>query len=186
MNNITTKNLIALGVLAIFFVSSQSALAYVPGVWDPQPRIVTNEPGFTIVPMPKDTAPVVQTTSTSNTYSSTQVAPVKTVAITPVKSTKTVATTSTTTNRTSTASTSNTQASALNQNGTNYPYNTVYSGGVNSNGLTALSVAGTNSFMPDTIFEWILVILLILAIIVIVRRITRREDHEFHHVVAGH
>lgn len=57
-----------------------------------------------------------------------------------------------------------------------------------NNGLTALSIAGTNKFMPDTVFEWILVVILILIIIVIARQFRRKDKHEIHHEVSpvGH
>jgi|CXWK01.1.fsa_nt_gi hypothetical protein len=184
MNNKTSKNLIALGVMAIFFASSSAALAYVPGVWDPQPRVATNEAGFTIVPMPKDTAPTVQTTSATNNYKASEAAPISTVAITPIKKTSTVATNTNRVNTTSNTGYSNTSGFDQNSqyNNGNYPYNTYDN---NGNGITALSLNGSNGFMPDTVVEWILVILLILAMIVIFRRIVRKDEHEVH-VVSGH
>ena len=179
MNNKTSKNLIALGALAFFLAGSSVAFAYVPGVWDPQPRVATNETGFTIVPMPKDTPVVVQTTSTPTPIIA-QSAPIKTVTITPVKKSETTLYNNTNTNN------PNGVNGMYNQNNSGYPYSS-YNDNTYSNGsdITALSLNGSNSFMPDTIFEWILVILLILAIIVIIRRITRPADHEVH-VVTGH
>ena len=174
MNNKTSKNLILLGALAVFLASSSAALAYVPGVWDPQPRVVTNEAGFTIVPMPKDTPVVVQTKSTPTPVVA-QAAPIKTVSITPVKKSET-----TLYNNTNTSNPNGVNG-MYNQNNSGYPYNSYNNG----SDITALSLNGSNSFMPDTVFEWILVVLLILAIIVIIRRITRPADHDVH-VVTGH
>lgn len=51
-----------------------------------------------------------------------------------------------------------------------------------NNGLTALSLGGSGSFMPSSLWQWIIVILLILIIIVIIRIISRRDDtHVVHH-----
>lgn len=178
MNNKTSKNLIALGALAIFFASSSIALAYVPGVWDPQPRVVTNEAGFTVVPMPKDNPVVIQTTPTPTPIVA-QSAPIKTVAITPVKKSETSLYNNSTNNP-------NSVYGAYGENNNGYPYNPYNDSNYNNGSdITALSLSGSNSFMPDTIFEWILVILLILAIIVIIRRITRPADHDVH-IVTGH
>jgi ATP-dependent Zn protease len=183
MNMKTIKNLITATALSIIILGANSVNAYVPGVWDPQPRVVTNETGFTKVPMPID-APVLPQTTPNPTYKAIEAAPISTVAITPVKKTTTVATNTNTRPVTRVNTTSNTNYPVQNfdQNNTGYPYNTYNNTG---NGLTALSVAGSNSFMPDTVIEWIFVILLILAIIVIIRRITRPASHDVH-VVTGH
>lgn len=57
-----------------------------------------------------------------------------------------------------------------------YPAQQVSTG---SNELTALSVKGSGSFLPSSVFQWFLVIILILAIIIIARMIgkTFSKDH---------
>jgi hypothetical protein len=44
--------------------------------------------------------------------------------------------------------------------------------------LKALTVSGYNGFMPDTIFEWILVVIFILVIIILSRQFKKKEHHE--------
>lgn len=46
------------------------------------------------------------------------------------------------------------------------------------NGLVALSLYGTDQFLPDTILEWILVFFLILIIIILVRLVTKKRHHQ--------
>jgi hypothetical protein len=48
------KNLIIFSSFAFALFSCNHVFAYVPGVWDYQPRIQTNEPAFTQVPMGVD------------------------------------------------------------------------------------------------------------------------------------
>lgn len=51
------------------------------------------------------------------------------------------------------------------------------------NDITALSLRGSGSFMPSSIWQWILVIILILAIIIIARMFVRKPhpaDHDTH------
>lgn len=52
-----------------------------------------------------------------------------------------------------------------------------------TNGVTALSLRGSGSFMPSSIWQWLLVIILILAIIVVSRMIYHRRmvAEEIHH-----
>ncbi len=163
MNIKTIKNLILLSALGIVFISANNALAYVPGVWDPQPRINTGESAFTKIPNPYEATPIIQrTTVISN----------KTVANT---STETVKDVSSTTNKTSTNTT------VKNKTATN---TTANSGSVNSNkllpiintdtnrnNLTALSMGGSGGFMPSSVWQWLIVVILILFIIIIARRL---------------
>ena len=49
-----------------------------------------------------------------------------------------------------------------------------------NNGLTALSVNGSGSFMPSSVFQWFIVILLILGIIILARMVSKsfsKNDH---------
>lgn len=55
-----------------------------------------------------------------------------------------------------------------------------------NNDLTALSMKGSGSFMPSSVFQWIMLVLLILAIIVIARMIARRSAKNNPHTVATH
>lgn len=57
---------------------------------------------------------------------------------------------------------------------------------VDSNGVAALSVKGSGSFMPSSVFQWILLILIILAIIVIARMIARKSQTNDPHAVPVH
>ncbi|MCX6756067.1 MAG: hypothetical protein NTX85_01890 [Candidatus Nomurabacteria bacterium] len=49
------------------------------------------------------------------------------------------------------------------------------------NNLPALSLRGSNSFMPDTVFEWLLTIIFILVIIIIIRVMSRKHGPTDHH-----
>lgn len=52
---------------------------------------------------------------------------------------------------------------------------------VDDNGVTALSVAGSGSFLPSSIFQWFLFIILILAIIIVARIISKKSaNHDAH------
>ena len=184
MNINTTKNLIAF--LAItFLVSAGSAFAYVPGVWDPQPRVNANEPAFTKVPSTYD-APVVPQTVAMNNYNVNTNNGSSNSNVTPNTNTTTVTkNTTTNTNKVATAArVRNTNSS--NDNGYvvsdfNSQLKPVVTTG---NGLTALSIAGSGGFMPSSVFQWILIILLILAIIIVARMLTRTDHHEVHTVTS--
>ncbi len=54
-----------------------------------------------------------------------------------------------------------------------------------NNGLTALTVNGSGSFMPSSVFQWFIVILLILAIVIIARMISKSMSGDTH-VTAVH
>ncbi|MEA3399215.1 MAG: hypothetical protein U9R00_01735 [Patescibacteria group bacterium] len=45
-----------------------------------------------------------------------------------------------------------------------------------NNSLTALTISGNDVFMPDTIFEWILIFFFILIIIILARQLRHRKD----------
>ena len=53
-----------------------------------------------------------------------------------------------------------------------------------TNGVTALSVKGSGSFMPSSVFQWFLFILLILAIIIIARMVSKTFSKDPHGAVA--
>lgn len=48
------------------------------------------------------------------------------------------------------------------------------------NGVTALSVRGSGSFMPSSVFQWFLLILLILGIIIIARMVSKTFSKDAH------
>lgn len=52
-----------------------------------------------------------------------------------------------------------------------------------TNGVTALTVKGSGSFMPSSVFQWFLFILLILAIIIIARMISKTFSRDPHGAV---
>lgn len=180
MKNTTIKNFIALGTLAVILMSSHSALAYVPGVWDPQPRTTVMEPAFTKVPTTYD-APVTPQVTTPVVAQ-----PTKTVAQNTTKPTastntnKAVAVRNTNTANQGTVYGPTTNTGAMDQSV--YPYgNTNVS---NGSELTALSLNGSGSFMPSSVWQWFIVIFLILVIVIISRMLTRGPEHHNVHSAA--
>lgn len=207
MNNKTTNKLIWIGVLAVFLISTNQAFAYVPGVWDPHPRVNSN-PTFTTVVSSAYTTPVQATTNNTypssyfnsntqntgtntNNNSSNNVSSqtnnqnqVKTVATNTNRATTSTYTTSSTRTSIPQVNTVNTMG-YINQSGIGggiYP-NANTNKNVNANELTALSLRGSGSFMPSSIWQWLLVVFLILVIIILSRILTRRHEvHEVHNV----
>ncbi len=173
MNIKTIKNFIAILIVTVSFTSAASAFAYVPGVWDPQPRVNINEPAFYKVPMTYDAPLIIQTTpiiiapvnQDNNNNTNTQPPVIK----------KVVTNVQPATNRAS--STSMFPASQIDNQ-----LKPVVTTNTNNNGLTALSLAGSGGFMPSSIWQWFLVVLFILAIIIIVRMLTRPDQNEVHTV----
>ncbi len=47
-----------------------------------------------------------------------------------------------------------------------------------SNGLTALSLHGSNNFIPDTFWQWLIVVVLILIIVILIRLIDKTIYHK--------
>jgi hypothetical protein len=165
------KNSIVFIAVAIMLASTQNALAYVPGVWDPQPRFQANEAAFTKIPNPYDAPVVVQRTTVvnnktvSNTSSSATTTNTKKVSATTVNKT---------TNNTNTDINSNKLVPTVNTD-------------ENANNLAALSLNGSQSFMPSTLWQWLLVVLLIFAIIIIARRLSKKTvEHNPHAPVPAH
>jgi len=165
MNTKTIKFSIAFLAVAFLLAGANSTLAYVPGVWDPQPRVSNNEPAFTKVATTYDAPVVIQTT------------PAKTVSTTTTKKTTVATTTKPRTVASNQVTTNN--ASYVDQPNSNYPYN-------NGSQLTALSVQGSGSFMPSSIWQWLFVVFLILVIIIIARMLGRRPEHHEVHTVTSH
>ena len=57
--------------------------------------------------------------------------------------------------------------------------------GGSTNGLTALSSRGSDSFLPSSFWQWLLVIILILIIVIIARKIAR-SSHDNIHAAPAH
>lgn len=78
-------------------------------------------------------------------------------------------------------------ASAYGNNGQQIYANQPYVGQqVDTNGVTALSLKGSGSFMPSSLFQWIMFILLVLAIIIVARMVARRSAANNAHTVVVH
>ena len=164
MNTKTIKISIAFLAVAFLLASAHSALAYVPGVWDYQPRIPNNEPAFYKVPMTYDEPLVLSSTTVVNNQNTT--------------TTKKVATTKTST------TTKDTTVRDSDTNAARELKPVVTTDEFNNNGLTALSLQGSGSFMPSSIWQRLVVIFLILVIIIIARMLGRSRTHEVHSVTA--
>ncbi len=59
-------------------------------------------------------------------------------------------------------------------------------GQVDPNGVTALSMNGSGSFMPSSVFQWFMFILLMLAIIIVARLIIRKRAANNAHAAPAH
>ncbi|MCC6323701.1 hypothetical protein IT400_02825 [Candidatus Nomurabacteria bacterium] len=100
---------------------------------------------------------------------------------------KNTTTTKTTTNN-KTATNTTTRANDTNTTTTNVSNERVNSdqaSGLSANSLSALSLQGSNTFMPDTVWEWICVFFLLLIIIILIRQFRKQGSHEVH-TVAHH
>lgn len=181
MKNTIIKNLITTGTLAILLVSTHSASAYVPGVWEPQPRVASNEAAFTKVPTTYD-APVTPQTTPATVKTSTTTTPAKTVSTTTTKKTTVATTTQPKQVASSQVYTNTAYPANVYQSDNNYPYQNYNNGSE----LTALSLQGSGGFMPSSVWQWLIVIFLILVIIIIARILGRRQEHHEVHTVTHH
>lgn len=78
-------------------------------------------------------------------------------------------------------------ASAYGNNGGQVYANQPYVGQqVDTNGVTALSLKGSGSFLPSSLFQWIMFILLVLAIIVVARMVAKKSAANNAHTVVVH
>lgn len=162
MNNKTIKNLILSGMLAFIFTTANSASAYVPGMWDPQPDAESSQ-FTTVIYNTEDPIVIAANTNTIST-TTTQTSPVVT---SPTTNTTPVAQTHTTKPATSKPKTT------VKSNSSNLPVvNTNPTD--NTSDLTALSINGSGGFMPSSFFQWFLVVLLILAIILVARKVANK------------
>lgn len=194
--SILVKGLLSVGSLAIILLASNTANAYVPGVWDPTPRVNPNEPAFFVVPTTVDQPVVVSKPAPTQVQQApvatqTQTAPVQTNSQTQVvaraPATKTVARSTTTRTRT-VALASNTpvyyqqqpvvyQQPVYANNQSQLPpaqtINPNYNPGFQPN--MQASAAKSGSFFPTTFWGWFLLILLILAVIMIARKLIKSD-----------
>lgn len=134
-------------------------------------------PSPVIIPAPVPTQVATAPSVVNNYYYPTTYTAPKAATTT---STNTTSTQKTTTDNNTVTPTTNTT------NGTSYDntssgnglgasaYNSY--GQATDNGITALSLRGSGSFMPSSIWQWIFVIILILAIIIIARMLTRKPN----------
>jgi hypothetical protein len=149
----TIKNLITFGSFALIFTVTSVVSAYVPGVWDPSPRLETNPAFTTVVSMNVD-----------NTQLTTKEIPEKVTPKQeePVKKTTTPSTVKKIATEKSVTKTEKTDTTKVSDD----------------NNLTALSFKGNGGFMPSSVWQWILVVLLILAIIILARMIAKPASNK--------
>lgn len=91
-------------------------------------------------------------------------------------------TNNTTTKKVATTTTKSTSDEVTTTNVNNEQSDTGRYENVGNNGLTALSLQGSNSFMPDTIWEWICVFFLILIIVILIRQFRPKHATKVQHV----
>jgi hypothetical protein len=184
MNNQTSKNLIVtFGLIAIFLFTANHAQAYVPGVWDPQPRVYTQDQSmFTTVPVVNRDS-VVNLTTTSSTNNTTSAnSGQQAINTNKAITTNQVARSTTNTSNVPLARAKpNTVTNTATTGFENLPAVTTTPSSVDttSNDLTALSLRGSGSFMPSSLWQWMIVVILILLIIILARMLTR--GHIVHH-----
>ncbi len=123
-----------------------------------------------------------QSNQTQNVYGSDPSVPKPaTVVSTNTSSTKTLAS-NTVKNTSSTKTVNNTKTSSDTSTDTETKNsNTVIGSGSdmnnNGNSIVALSAYGSDRFLPDTVFEWIMVFFLMLIVIILFRLIMKRNHH---------
>ena len=155
MKNTTIKNLILSGVFVATFAFSNIAMAY-----NSMPFEVTL------------TKPVYLDLNGGSAGVNTNTAPVV-VAVTAPKAIDPISKPIETTTKTATVKTA---AKPVVKSATS-DLPAVKTVQTEDNGLTALSLKGSGSFMPSSIWQWMLVILLILAIIILARTLTKKPAH---------
>jgi lipopolysaccharide export LptBFGC system permease protein LptF len=199
------KNVIGFCAFVLALGITASAHAYVPGVWDPQPRVQTgesswtsqsslldantntinnntqyqNQNSFTRAPYFWETGSNSGATNQANNTSST-----KTVA-TNSGTTQAKTSTSTTSRATTTSTNSNTSANTSTNSVNNFSNLPPVVNGDTINNLGA-SAAYSGSFMPSSIGEWFLVLILVLIIVIIARLIARSGSQADHGHAAAH
>ena len=187
MKNKTTKNLIILGAIIIFFALTNSTQAYckhyafsndtVGDCVDEQTYLQDyyQQSGWYYpnnynnnVYSSNNSQTTKPTTSVVNNYYYSTPATSKVATVTKT-TTENNSIDRINTNTTNNTGNNNLGASAYNG------YNG-YNGQSTDNGITALSLRGSGSFMPSSIWQWILVVIFILAIIVISRMLMHKPE----------
>lgn len=189
MENKATKNLIILGIIVFSFIFTNSASAYCQRYAFSNKLVDRNcieeeiyynnyESNSSV----SSTSSTLNTTPDNNVVNNYYYYPTTTKT-----TTSNTSTTKSTVDTTKDISNSNSNYDSNYNHGEN-DYNnglgaSVYDSGQNGNGITALSLKGSGSFMPSSIWQWILVVVLILIIIVIARMFVRKPspaDHDVH------
>lgn len=200
MKNKTLKNLIALASFAIFFVCANSALAYVPGVYEPQRTYNNTGAAFTELPTVYST---YQYTSTANQANYTNTQNNQPTYLPSATNTNYVPTsTNTVRQNTTTGYTNNYVAptpvnynntSSVNSNSNVDRYNdgltaAAYDSQNAGSQITALALNGSGGFMPSSVWQWIIVVFLILIIIIIIRVMMKKPVtvHHEQHMAPSH
>ena len=215
MKNTAIKNLIFLGIIAIFFAGVNFAQAYDNGyrisVIDLSPAVAANNiyaayptyaqpQPYTYVqaqqPVQYVQQPATvqyvqqqpQTVQYVNTGSTQGASVLGASVLTPTVKTTYV--------NTNTGTASNTGqfvsyegynqnqmvASAYNPN----PQQVLVGTPVDTNGVTALTVNGSGSFMPSSVFQWIMLVILILAIVIVARMLAKKSVNNDPHSIPAH
>jgi ATP-dependent Zn protease len=202
MNNKVLKNLIAVIATVLVLGSAMPTLAYVPGVWEPQPRFSTGESWSTPLPLSGTTTAPSQPMNTygnqtqviyspyqqqySYQYQQNQYQypyqpqqyqyqqPPQTIIVYQTEP-KAKAKTTTSSTTSTTKSASNTSTSNNTTVASNTGSNTNTPANVSANNNLGASAANSNNdgFMPSSILGWFIVIMLILGIVVLIRYMTK-------------
>lgn len=167
MNN-KTKNLIAFAFTAFVFVIASNASAAVTADDYGTPDYYYNNSAYQNNYYNQNYQPQAKYVAPANNQSASN-------SVNTSNNTKNVVASNTST-KTTTQSKSNevagTQTGVVNASDVNQEQ---------SNNLPALSMRGNNTFMPDTVFEWLLTIIFILAIVIIIRLMAKKHGHGDHH-----
>ncbi len=178
------------GQQPIYYSANQNNTAYPQNYYQQQPT------QYIPVSQATPTASTVQTEKPIiNNYYYYQTAPETTnkviTAPNPIPIPK-VITNTVSDNNTNTNNTDTSNMNSANNNAYNYgnalgasAYNGYSSTNNNGSDITALSIRGSGSFMPSSIWQWIMVIVLILIIIIIIRSFIHKPSPE-DHTVHGH
>lgn len=186
MKNKTTKNLIILGAIVFSFAFANNAFAYTcvgytcydsynptySSGYSPSynPRNVPQNNYQDYYAYNPNVVQNVQNVQTPTPVVNNYYYPTTTRVVTSTvpSATTTNTTTNTTNNTTTTPTETPVVVDSSNPTGNNL--------GASAAGITALSLRGSGSFMPSSIWQWMLVVILILAIIIIARIMIRKSQ----------
>ena len=199
-NKLSNKLIVTLGAIIVFFALAGSVKAsyvtnyaystdpvgyeYQPAMpYYQQPSVVNNpiypqyyqQPQYVYYQQPTTTTTTAKPTTSvvNNYYYQTPATKTTTTSTTPIVYVPTTTTTQS-------AIPANVEPAIPSNNLGASAYNPYAQTG---NGITALSLRGSGSFMPSSIWQWILVVILILAIIVIARMFVHKPvpgEHATH------